>query len=137
MKRPPTSLQSALAGVVWQLSDQRAALLKQVAEIEAYQHDAIALAEQHGVRQTVLAELAGVSRQRISQIVAETEIPTQNVTELQSLWSHALEWSDDQLKRLASVTTDTERDTWNARFELVHGRPGTLGVATPPHEPSH
>jgi len=121
--------------MVWQLSDKRTALLKQVAEIEAYQHDAIVLAEQHGVRQTVLAELAGVSRQRISQIVSETEIPEQSVTELQALWARDLGWSGDQLERLASITTDADRDIWNERFELVHGRPGTLGVATPPRQP--
>jgi len=105
MKRPHTSVQSELAGMVWQLSDQRTALLKQVAEVEAYQHDAIALTEQHGVRQTTLAKLAGVSRQRISQIVSETEIPTQTITELQSVWARDLEWSGEELKRLARAPT--------------------------------
>ena len=131
MRRTLTALQEQLASKVWQLSDHRAALLRQVAEIDAYQRDAIVLAEQHGVRQAMMATLAGVTPQRISQIVAETPLPTEFVEELAQRWYKDLEWPQDHLARVSKITTVVERDLWNLRFELIHGRPGELGSKVP------
>jgi hypothetical protein len=131
MRRTLTTLQQQLALKVWELSDHRAALLRQVAEIDAYQRDAIRLAEQHGVRQAMIAMLAGVTPQRISQIVAETPLPEESIETLGRAWHKDLEWSQDHLARVAMITTQAERDVWNQRYELVHGRPGNLGSKAP------
>lgn len=66
------------AGRVWELSDHRAALPRPPADVELAQHQAIALTEQHVVRQVRLAQLAGVTCARLSQIVAATEVPDES-----------------------------------------------------------
>jgi hypothetical protein len=131
MRRTLTTLQEQLASKVWQLSDHRAALLRQVAEIEAYQRDAIVLAEQHGVRQAMMATLAGVTPQRISQIMAETPLPKESVEALNQRWHQDLEWPQDHLARVSNITTVTERDLWNLRYELIHGSVGEVGSKVP------
>jgi len=131
MRRTLTTLQQQLALKVWELSDHRAALLRQVAEIDAYQRAAISMAEQHGVRQAMIATLAGVTPQRISQIVAETPLPEESIETLGPAWHKDLEWPQDHLTRVAKITTQDERNLWNQRYELIHGRPGNLGSKMP------
>lgn len=116
---------------VWQLSDHRAALLRQLAEIDAYQRDAIVSAEQHGVRQAMMATLVGVTPQRISQIVAETPLPEESVETLDRRWHKDLKSPRGHVARASKITTVVERDLWNLRYELVHGRPGRLGSGVP------
>jgi len=128
MARTLTAQQKSLAGRVWELSDHRAALLRQLAEVELAQHQAIAVAEQHGVRQVRLAQLAGVTRARVSQIVAATEVPDESICDLNERWHKMLEWPQDHLAALAKITTASARDEWNYRYELVHGSPGNLGA---------
>lgn len=129
MARSLTAQQKSFAGRVWELSDHRAALLRQLAEVELAQHQAIVVAEQHGIRQVRLAQLAGVTRARISQIVAATEVPDESIRVLDERWHKMLEWPQDHLASVAKITTTAGRDQWNQRFELVHGSPGNLGAA--------
>ena len=131
MRRTLTTPQQQLALKVWELSDHRAALLRQVAEIDAYQREAISLAELHGIRQAMIATLAGVAPQRISQIVADTPLPNESIETLGRAWHKDLEWPQDHLTRVAKITTQAERDLWNQRYELIHGRPGNLGSKVP------
>lgn len=131
MGRTLTAQQESLAGRVWELSDHRAALLRQLADVELAQHQSIALAEQHGVRQVRLAQLAGVTRARVSQIVAATEIPDESIRVLDERWHKMLEWPQDHLASVAKITTAVGRDEWNLRYELVHGSPGSLGASAP------
>ena len=131
MARALTAQQESLAGRVWELSDHRAALLRQIAEVEGAQHQAIALAELHGVRQVRLARLAGVTRARVSQIVAGTEVPEESIEALEQRWSTMLEQPAYHLRAVRAITTVEARDEWNRRFELVHGTPGNLGAAAP------
>jgi hypothetical protein len=104
-------------------------------EIEAYQRDAIVVAVQHGVRQAMMTTLAGVTPQRISQIMAETPLPKEFVQALNQHWHQDLEWPQDHLTRVSKVTTTVERDLWNQRYELIHGRPGNLGFKVPDNNP--
>lgn len=131
MARALTEQQQSLALKVWELSDHRAALLRQVAEVEAAQHQAIALAELHGVRQVRLAELAGVTRARVSQIVGATDAPDEPIAELEQRWYKMLEWPQDHLRDVRAITTVEARDEWNRRYELVHGKPGNLSASVP------
>ncbi|CAN5210692.1 hypothetical protein BH11ACT2_BH11ACT2_01530 [soil metagenome] len=131
MARSLTAQQESLAGKVWQLSDHRAALLRQLAEVELAQHQAIVVAEQHGVRQVRLAQLAGVTRARVSQIVAATDMPDEPTQVLDERWHRMLEWPQDHLASVAKITTVAARDEWNRRYELVHGSPGNLGASVP------
>lgn len=129
MTRSLTAQQQSLAGRVWELSDHRTALLRQLAEVELAQHQAIVVAEQHGVRQVRLAQLAGVTRARVSQIVAATDVPGESIQTLDERWHKMLEWPQDHLASVAKITRGVERDEWNHRYELVHGSPGNLGIA--------
>jgi len=131
MARSLTAQQESLSGRVWQLSDHKAALLRQLAEVELAQHQAIVVAEQHGVRQVRLAQLAGVTRARVSQIVSSTEVPEESIRGLDERWHRMLEWPQDHLASVAKITTAIARDEWNQRYELVHGSPGNLGAAIP------
>lgn len=131
MARSLTAQQESLAGRVWQLSDHKAALLRQLAEVELAQHQAIVVAEQHGVRQVRLAQLAGITRARVSQIVAATEMPDEPTQVLDERWHRMLEWPQDHLASVAKITTLVARDQWNQRYELVHGSPGNLGASVP------
>jgi len=106
-------------------------LLGQVAELELAQHQALAVAEQHGVRQARLAQLIGVTRARISRIVAATEVPDESISALDQRWYKMLEWPRDHLGAVAKITTAQSRDEWNQRYELVHGSPGTHGTSVP------
>lgn len=85
------------------------------------------MAEQHGVRQAIIATLAGVTPQRISQIVAETPLPEESIETLGRAWHKDLEWPQDHLPRVSKITAAVERDLWNQRYELIHGHPGNLG----------
>jgi len=129
--------------MVWQFNDHRAAPAQQLAEVGSYQPDVLILAEPNGVRQAVIAGLAGASRTHVSQIVSETAIPGESTDELLRLWghdpahgpAHDLEWFREQLKKFANINTDAEREKWNARFALVHGGPETSGWALPDQSP--
>lgn len=131
MTRSLTAQQKSLAGRVWELSDHKAALLRQLAEVELAQYQAIAVAEQHGVRQARLAELAGVTRARVSQIVAATEVPDELIQVLDERWYKMLEWPRDHLATVAKITKAHSRDEWNHRYGLVHDSPGALGASMP------
>ena len=131
MARSLTAQQESLAGRVWELSDHRAALLRQLADVELAQHQAIILAERHGVRQVRLAQLAGVTRARVSQIVAATEMPDESIRVLDERWHRMLERPQDHLASVAKITTAVGRDEWNLRYELVHGSPAALGASAP------
>lgn len=72
MAKLATELQISLAVNAWQLTDRRAALLAELAEIDELHRQAIALAATYGVPQKSLAALCDVSGPRISKIVSTT-----------------------------------------------------------------
>jgi hypothetical protein len=75
MAKPATELQISLAVDAWRLSERRAWLLRQLAELDELHRQAIALAATYGVPQKTLAALCEVSGPRISQIVSSTDLP--------------------------------------------------------------
>lgn len=123
-----TEDQESLAYYAWALARHRAALAKQLAEVEGYERQAVALAAQYGVRQKLLATVTGRSPGRISQVIAATD--TESLGTLQDArgpWFEALEHPQDHLAAKSRHATQAERDAWNTNHELVHGSPGTLG----------
>lgn len=63
--------------------------------------------------------------------MAETPLPGESVETLDQRWYKDLEWPQDHLARVSKITTVVERDLWNRRYELTHGRPGELGSNAP------
>ena len=90
-------------------------MLRQLAEVELAQYQAI----------------AGVTRARVSQIVARTEIPDESIRLLEERWYKMLERPQDHLAAVSKITTAHSRDEWKHRYELVHGSPCTLGNSVP------
>ncbi|WP_113718959.1 hypothetical protein [Arthrobacter dokdonensis] len=135
MVRKLTEDQESLAHYAWALARHRAALAKQLADVEEYERQAVALAARYGVRQTLLAAVTGRSPGRISQVVAATNTePLGTLEEARGPWSTALEHPQDHLTARSRPATAAERDQWNATRELIHGPPDTPGQ--PLHHPT-
>ncbi|MBT2515815.1 hypothetical protein J7E29_00015 [Streptomyces sp. ISL-90] len=127
MAKNLTPLHSGLAVTVWQLAERRAALAKQLAEADELHRQAVALAGAYGVPQALLSTLSDISQPRISQIIASTETPTETPEAFDHRVFKVMEWPQDQLGRL-SRKSPAEREAWNRKYELVHGKPGNLGA---------
>lgn len=126
MVKKLTPLHVSLAVTTWQLAERRAALAKQLAETDELHRQAIALAASYGVPQRLLGTLSDVSQPRISQIIASTEIPDERPDEFGHRVFKVMEWPQDELQK-HSEKDAAERDAWNRKYQLVHGRPGNLG----------
>lgn len=122
-----------LAVQAWQASGAVAAVAAQLAELRSLQRAAIAVAARAGVRQRVLAFLADLSPGRVSQIVAEERGRQVDVAAVRDALNTWAEWPGDRLKELQAVCTEDEREAWNRKYELAHGRPGSLGTVKAPY----
>jgi hypothetical protein len=123
MRQPRTEDQENLAAYVWMLSQHRAALAQQLAEVEEYVRQAVRVAKQYGVKQIDLAMLTGRSPGRVSQIINEAPpVPGEQLRATRQAWRKDLDSPGDHLGRLSKkFTTPESSDTWTANYRLVHG----------------
>ena len=63
--------------------------------------------------------------------MAENPLPEESIETRGRAWHKDLEWPQGHLTRVAKIARSAERDLWNQRYELVHGRPGNLGSKVP------
>lgn len=132
MRRILTEDQERLAAYAWMLAQHRAALAKQLAEVEEFEREAIRAAALYGVRKMDLATLTARSRGRISQIIGEVPpFVGKSMLNTTEPWRKALDEPQEHLERLSKKFTTAETiASWNTNFELVHGEiqgPGQVG----------
>ncbi|TIH30797.1 hypothetical protein [Subtercola vilae] len=123
MSKPLTELQTSLAVNAWQLTDRRAWLLAQLAELDVLHRQAIALAATYGVSQKSLARLCDVSGPRISQIVSDTDLPPGSIEEFNSAVIEMLERRQDPVRDGAPGDTIA----WDRKFAISRGYDPELG----------
>lgn len=99
MVRQMSPLQRRLADDVEALSQLRTALIAQLADVEHYRRQAIALAAMHGIRPNQLAELSGLTPSRVSQIATRTDVSDTDVDELRTTWDRAVRHPDVHLEQ--------------------------------------
>lgn len=122
MMRVLTEDQEKFASYAWMLARHRAALAKQLAEVDSYMREAVRLAEQHGVRQKTLAALTGLTPARISQI-AHTATPNNETTlEKLSTWRVALDDPQEHLAQLSKRSTTEELGDWEEKYCLIYNK---------------
>ncbi|WP_427019404.1 hypothetical protein ACQCSX_22185 (plasmid) [Pseudarthrobacter sp. P1] len=123
MAKKLTQDQEALASYVWMLSRHRAALARQLADVEQFERDAVAAAGQFGVKQALLATLAGRSPGRISQIISATPTDFDAAPQdIREQWRQALENPAGHLERYSSFgRTPEDLAAWTAKHRLIHG----------------
>lgn len=124
MRQPRTEDQENLAAYVWMLSQHRAALAQQLAEVEEYVRQAVRVAGQHGVKQLDLATLTQRSTGRISQIIGEAPpVSSEQLRAARESWREALDSPGEHLNRLSKkFSTPESGETWRMNYELVHGK---------------
>ncbi|MDQ2737534.1 MAG: hypothetical protein M3Y35_02670 [Actinomycetota bacterium] len=122
-----------LAVQAWQASTTVAVVEAQLAELRTLQRAAIGVAAGAGVQQRVLAFLTDLSPGRVSQIVAEGRRRPVDVAAVRDARNGWAEWPGDRLKELGAVCTEDEREVWNRKYQLAHGRPGNLGAGIAPY----
>ncbi|MCU6480137.1 hypothetical protein [Arthrobacter sp. A2-55] len=127
MARKLTTTQRQLATDVLELSTLRAALVKQLAEIELFQQQAIAHAEQNGVRQRLLSVLADLSPGRISQVVKTADPSSKPLQAQRREWRRAIDSPQERLVAFTMPATEGDRLASLARIEALNDtNPGPL-----------
>jgi hypothetical protein len=123
MLRVLTEDQEKFASYAWMLARHRAALAKQLAEVDGYLREAVRLAEQHGVRQKTLAVLTNFTPARISQIVND-DTPNTDTTMLETvtLWRAAIEEPQAHLARLSKKSTRENLEEWEEKYRLIYNK---------------
>ena len=123
MARVLTEDQEKFAFYAWALAQHRAALVKQLDEVNGLTREAVRLAERYGVRQKTLAELTGYTPARISQIVNDGT-PTTGKTMLDtvSTWRAAIEEPQEHLARLGRKSTREQLEDWEEKYRLIYNQ---------------
>lgn len=127
MAKKLTPLHVTLSATVWQLAERRAALAKQLAEIDGLHRQAIAMAGAYGVPQTLLSTISDLSPTRISHIIGATDIPLESPDVFGRRVSKVMELPQNQLGARPEKNA-SEREAWERKYELIHGRPRNPGV---------
>lgn len=127
---------------VWTIAQRLAAVEAHAEELRAMLQAAAAVAVDHGAKQKVVADLAGLTPGRISQIVAEqrTRESAEDWIDSRRIHETLFQWDryiGDRLVQLAQTATESERLDWNRKYELCYRRPGNLGAAAAPYPQDH
>lgn len=117
MAKPATDLQTTLAVDAWHLTDRRAWLLAELADLDELHRQAIALAATYGVTQKSLAVLCDVSGPRISQIVSATDLPTGTVESFHQSVTDILQRPQESVHR----TEPEDIAAWNTKSAISRG----------------
>ncbi|MEO7016723.1 MAG: hypothetical protein ABI130_16310 [Leifsonia sp.] len=126
MRKQLTSDQRSLAEDVLELALTRQAIAAQLGEIDQLYRQAIALAAQYGVKQTLIADLAGISAPRVSQIADATLIPEISIDDFNDLVSNQTENPHENLDRIADTLARAQHADTTRQFALIDGA-ATLG----------
>lgn len=110
MARKRLPQQQDLLSAVWTLSCTREDVERLLAHIVQVQSEAIALAAAYGAKQSELATLTDLSRQRVGQIVDQVDITDLRPSEI-SRRSHSIsEWPSDTMSALATLAHPADVD---------------------------
>ena len=102
----------------WQLTDRRAWLLAQLAELDEPHKQSIVLAATYGVPQKSLAVLCDVSGPRISKIVSITDLPPGSIESFTQTVTELLERQQSPMRR----TPPADKPAWDRKFAISRGR---------------
>lgn len=110
MARKRLPQQQDLLSAVWTLSSTREDVERLLAHIIEVQSEAIALAAAYGAKQSELATLTDLSRQRVGQIVDQVDITDLQPSEI-ARRSHSIsEWPGDTMSALATLAHPADVD---------------------------